>query len=85
LIVSPEYLAGGERVLIIDDFLATGATILGLARLAQTAGATIVGVGALIEKIFEGGRTALTSLGVPVESLACISSMEGDQIIFEGK
>jgi xanthine phosphoribosyltransferase len=39
LIVSPEYLAGGERVLIIDDFLATGATILGLVRLAQTAGA----------------------------------------------
>ena len=39
LIVSPEYLASGERVLIIDDFLATGATILGLVRLAQTAGA----------------------------------------------
>ena len=39
LIVSPEYLAGGERVLIIDDFLASGATIMGLVRLAQTAGA----------------------------------------------
>src|SRR3990172_3966722 len=83
LIVSPEYLAGGERVLIIDDFLATGATILGLARLAQTAGAVVVGIGALIEKTFEGGRQALDPLGVPVESLACISSMEGDEIIFE--
>ena len=83
LIVSPEYLAGGEKVLIIDDFLATGATILGLARLAQTAGAQIVGIGALIEKTFEGGRRALANLGVPVEALAIITSMEGDQIIFQ--
>ncbi|HJW90828.1 MAG TPA: xanthine phosphoribosyltransferase [Anaerolineales bacterium] len=83
LIVSPEYLAGGERVLIIDDFLATGATILGLARLAQTAGARIVGIGALIEKTFEGGRLALAHLDVPVHSLAVIVAMEGEQIIFE--
>jgi xanthine phosphoribosyltransferase len=83
LIVSPEYLAGGERVLIIDDFLASGATIQGLARLAQTAGAVIVGVGALVEKTFEGGRAALAKLGVPIEALARIRSMEGDQIIFE--
>jgi xanthine phosphoribosyltransferase len=82
LIVSPEYLAGGERVLIIDDFLATGATILGLVRLAQTAGAVIVGIGALIEKSFEGGRSILAHLNVPIESLACIASMEGDSIIF---
>jgi xanthine phosphoribosyltransferase len=83
LIVSPEYLAGGERVLIIDDFLASGATILGLVRLAQAAGAIIVGIGALIEKTFEGGRQALSHLGVPIESLARIRSMEGDQILFE--
>jgi xanthine phosphoribosyltransferase len=82
LIISPEYLSGGEKVLIIDDFLATGATILGLVRLAQTAGATIVGVGTLIEKEFEGGRQALSHLGIPVESLARIRSMEGDSIIF---
>ncbi len=56
LIVSPEFLAGGERVLIIDDFLASGATILGLVRLANTAGSIIVGIGALVEKTFEGGR-----------------------------
>ncbi len=84
LIVSPEYLAKGERVLIIDDFLASGATILGLVRLAQAAGSTVVGIGALIEKSFEGGRDALSHLGVPVETLACIASMEGDQIIFCG-
>jgi xanthine phosphoribosyltransferase len=82
LIVSPEYLGEGERVLIIDDFLATGSTILGLVRLAQTAGSDIVGIGALIEKTFEGGRKALSSLNVPIESLVQIVSMSGDQIVF---
>jgi xanthine phosphoribosyltransferase len=82
LIVSPEYLAGGESVLIIDDFLATGATILGLVRLAQTAGAKIAGIGALIEKTFEGGRETLKPLGVPIESLACIQSMDEQEIVF---
>jgi xanthine phosphoribosyltransferase len=84
LIISPEYLAGGERLLIVDDFLASGATIQGLVSLAQTAGAVIVGIGAVIEKSFEGGRQALSYLGVPIESLAVITSMEGDRIVFEG-
>lgn len=83
LIVSPEYLAGGEKILIIDDFLASGATIWGLVRLAQAAGATIVGIGTLIEKVFEGGREKLKPLGVPVEALAIIRSMDADHIIFE--
>lgn len=83
LIVSPEYLAGQERILIIDDFLASGATVLGLVRLVETVGAQVVGIGALIEKIFEGGRLALAHLGVPIEALARIRSMEGDQIIIE--
>lgn len=82
LIVSPEYLSNGERVLIIDDFLASGATILGLVRLAQIAGAHIVGVGALVEKVFEGGRDKLSELNVPVESLAAITSMDGNEIRF---
>ena len=82
LIVSPEYLGPGEKVLIIDDFLASGATILGLARLAEAAGARVIGVGALIEKTFERGREALQSLGVPVESLARIVSMEEGRISF---
>jgi xanthine phosphoribosyltransferase len=85
LIVSPEYLSHGEKVLIIDDFLASGATILGLARLAEAAGATVLGVGALIEKTFEGGREALKPLGVPVEALTAISSMDGGQIVFKAQ
>ena len=82
LIVSPEYLAHGEKVLIIDDFLASGQTILGLARLAEAAGSRIVGVGALIEKTFEGGRDVLKSLGVPIESLARITAMEDGKVVF---
>lgn len=82
LIISPEYLANGERVLIIDDFLASGATIAGLVRLARTAGATLVGIGALIEKTFEGGRELLSNVDVPIESLVPIASMDDGKIIF---
>ena len=82
LIVSPEYLANNEKVLIIDDFLASGQTILGLARLAEASGSKIVGIGALIEKTFEGGRQVLKGLGVPIHSLARIISMEGESIEF---
>jgi xanthine phosphoribosyltransferase len=83
LIVSPEYLGASERILIIDDFLASGQTILGLARLAQAAGARVVGIGAVIEKSFEGGRAALAGLAVPIEALAIISDMSDGQILFK--
>jgi xanthine phosphoribosyltransferase len=82
LIVSPEYLARGEKVLIIDDFLASGSTIQGLVRLTQAAGADLVGIGTLIEKAFEGGRAALDYLGLPIESLVVITAMENGTISF---
>ena len=82
LIVSPEYLANNEKVLIIDDFLASGQTILGLVRLAEASGSRIVGIGTLIEKLFEGGRAALQPLGVPIHSLACITAMDDDKVVF---
>ena len=82
LIVSPEYLGAAERVLIIDDFLATGQTILGLARLAKAAGATLVGIGVVIEKTFEGGRDVLQPLGLPIEALAIITDMRDGKIVF---
>ena len=83
IMASPEYLQPGERILIIDDFLATGQTILALARIARAAGAEIIGVGALIEKTFEGGRAALRDLNVPVESLAMIVDMRDGKIILK--
>jgi xanthine phosphoribosyltransferase len=82
LIVSPEYLPRGERVLIIDDFLASGSTILGLARLVEAAGASLVGIGTLIEKTFERGREALAVFNVPVESLVSITSLDNGKIEF---
>ena len=82
LIVSPEFLRSEDRVLIIDDFLASGATILGLMRLARAAGATVVGVGTLIEKRFEGGRDALAQENVPVHALVCVTSMAEGKIGF---
>lgn len=82
LIVSPEYLPRDVSVLIIDDFLASGETILGLARLIDAAGARLVGIGALIEKSFEGGRERLKTLNVPIETLCCITSMQNGTITF---
>jgi xanthine phosphoribosyltransferase len=81
---APDYLRPGDRVLIVDDFLATGATILALARLAQAAGARVIGIGAVIEKRFEGGRDRLRPLNVPIESLAVVIGVEGDRILLEG-
>lgn len=81
LMVSPEYLGPGDRVLIIDDFLATAQTILALAELVRQSGATLLAVGAVIEKSFEGGRTALRPLNVPVESLAVVRGFEGEKIV----
>jgi xanthine phosphoribosyltransferase len=82
LIVSPEYLPRGEKVLIVDDFLASGSTILGLVRLVHAAGAELVGIGTLVEKYFESGREILSKYNIPIESLACIQTMENGIITF---
>ncbi len=83
LIVSPEFLGPGDRIIIVDDFLATAQTILALVKLVEQSGATLLGIGTAIEKTFEGGRAALQHLGVPVISLAIIDRIEGDRIIFQ--
>ncbi len=84
LLVSSEYLLKEDRVLIVDDFLATARTIRALVKLVGQSGAELVGVGAVIEKAFEGGRQALGSLGVPVESLAVIERFDDERIILAG-
>jgi xanthine phosphoribosyltransferase len=83
LMVSPEFLGPQDKVLIIDDFLARGKTIDALVRLAQTAQAEIKGVGVVIEKAFEGGRSELAYLKVPIHSLAVITQMDDGNITFE--
>ncbi len=82
LIVSPEQLGKGERILIIDDFLASGHTIQGLVRLSQVAGSQVVGIGVLIEKRFEHGRNLLAYLNVPIFAVATIAAMHGTDIQF---
>ncbi len=81
LLVSAEFLHAGENVLIIDDFLATGKTLLALARIVSSANANLVGVGVVVEKTFEGGRAAmLDKFDVPIHALATITAMDGDEI-----
>jgi xanthine phosphoribosyltransferase len=77
LMISPEYLAEGDRVLLIDDFLATGLTISAVVELIRQSRATLCGIGCVIEKVFEGGRTYLADLDVPIIALAKID-LNGD-------
>ena len=82
MLVSKDYLHPGDRVLIVDDFLATGAALIGLKSLCEQAGAEVVGAGIAIEKVFQGGGEALRAAGLRVESLARIASMSDDGLTF---
>ncbi len=82
IIVSKEFLNKDDRVLIIDDFLAKGSALNGLAELVTNAGATIVGAGIAIEKGFQDGGELIRNRGIRVESLAIIDEMYGGEIKF---
>ncbi len=82
VIVSKEYLNPGDRVLIIDDFLANGAALAGLAKLVSDAGAILVGAGIAIEKAFQPGGEMLRKGGMRIESLARIKAMDEGSIEF---
>lgn len=81
LVVSPEYLLPTDRVLLVDDFLASGKTIHALATVIAQCGATLCGIGCVIEKGFEGGRDYLAHLDVPIVCLATIESMDDEKIV----
>lgn len=81
LMVSPEFLLATDRILIVDDFLATGRTIDALCRIVQNAGAELVGIAAVVEKTFEGGRGVLESWGVPIFAAATIVDMSDGRIV----
>ena len=83
VVVSKDYLQPGDRVLLIDDFLATGAALVGLRALVEQAGGTVVGAGVAIEKVFQGGGNQLRADGLRVESLAKIAAMDEGGIVFE--
>ena len=75
IIVAKEFLGKGDRVLLIDDFLANGMALEGLAELVQLSGAELVGAGIVIEKGFQQGGDLLRSQGIRIESLAIIDSV----------
>lgn len=82
IVVSSDYLLPGDKVLLVDDFLANGKALNGLMELCDQAGAEVVGVSAAIEKGFQGGGDSLRAKGIRVESLAIIDAMDDTSITF---
>ena len=85
LLVSAEFLRAGERVLVVDDFLATGQTLMALARMVRSAQCQLAGVGVVVEKTFEGGRDLMARAGykdLKIEALATIVNMDNGKITF---
>ncbi len=82
LVVAKDFLSPSDRVLIVDDFLATGEAGLAMCSLAEQAGATVCGFCAAISKNYQGGAARIAQKGIRVESLADIARIENGQIIF---
>lgn len=80
--ISKKYLCADDHVLILDDFLAAGKAVNGLVSIIGQAGATLAGVGIVIEKGFQQGGNELRSKGIRLESLAIVDSMENGEIVF---
>lgn len=80
--VSKDYLGPEDHVLVIDDFLANGRALIGLKEIAEQAGATLEGVGIVIEKGFQPGGALIRGMGIHLESLAIIESMQNGTLTF---
>lgn len=76
VIVSKKFLSAGDKVLIIDDFLANGCALQGLISITEESGAEVVGIGIAIEKGFQIGGRVIRNLGYRLESLAIVESMD---------
>ena len=81
VIAAKDYINEGDRVLIIDDFLANGSALRALIKICETAGATVVGAGIAIEKAYQRGGDAIREKGYRIESLAKIAKMNSDGTI----
>lgn len=86
VIVSKEFLGEGDKVLLIDDFLANGKALEGLVQLVEDSGAELVGAGIVIEKGFQAGGELIRSRGIHLESLAIVEQMDEvtGTIVFRG-
>ena len=85
VMVSKKFLCKGDRVLVIDDFLANGYALQGLIALVEDAEATVEGCGIVIEKGFQEGGERIRNLGYRLESLAIIESREDGVITFRAE
>lgn len=79
--IDRSYLNKGDNILIIDDFLAEGNAALGLIDICQQSGANVVGVGVVVEKGFQGGRSRIEEKGVKVVSAASIKEFKNGKVI----
>ena len=82
VMVSEKYLGKGDKVLIIDDFLANGCALMGLIDIVKQSGAELAGAGIVIEKGFQIGGKTIRDMGVKLESLAIVDSMDNGTITF---
>ena len=82
VVVSREHISSEDRILILDDLIANGSAMKALITICKSAGATVVGCEAVIEKVFSNGGNDIRAMGYRVESLAKISSMTDDKIEF---
>ena len=82
-VVSAEFLKEGERILLVDDFLANGAALEGLISIAEQAKAVVVGAAIAIEKSFQDGGKRIRARGIRVESLAIVESMTDNSVTFK--
>ncbi|MFD1421743.1 xanthine phosphoribosyltransferase [Lactiplantibacillus songbeiensis] len=80
--ISKKFLSADDKVLLVDDFLANGQAVQGLFEICDQAQAEIAGVGIVIEKIFQSGHQLVADRGVRLESLAQITSFDGDRVHF---
>ena len=78
MLVTQDYLKAGERVLIVDDFLAHGEALKGLMNLVEQAGGEVVGACIVVEKAYQHGADDLRAAGMQIESLARVASMDAD-------
>lgn len=78
VIVSKKYLSADDRLLIIDDFLANGCALQGLIAIAKSAGASVEGLGIVIEKGFQVGGSMIREMGYQLESLAIVDAMDAE-------
>ena len=84
VILEKRYLTSDDRILIVDDILATGKAQKGLLDISEQAGAAVAGIGIVIEKGFQGGGDKLREVGYNVQSLAIIDSLDNHTIQFRG-